>query len=58
MEATLWQRLDEIITRTVRLMAERCDEESPFLRGVCRALADAGFMGLLILPEQGGAVQL
>lgn len=54
MEATLWQRLDEIITRTVRPMAERCDEESLFCGESVRALADAGFMGLPYPPEQGG----
>ena len=57
MEATLWQRLDEIITRTVRPMAERCDEESLFCGESVRALADAGFMGLPYPPElQEGAV--
>lgn len=30
METTLWQRLDEIVTRTVGPMAARCDEESLF----------------------------
>ena len=54
MEATLWQRLDEIITRTVRPMAERCDEESLFCGESVRALADAGFMGLPYPPELGG----
>ena len=54
MEATLWQRLDEIITRTVRPMAERCDEESLFCGESVRALADAGFMGLPYPPKQGG----
>jgi len=54
MEATLWQRLDEIITRTVRPMAERCDEESLFCGESVRALADAGFMGLPYPPKLGG----
>ena len=54
MEATLWQRLDEIITRTVRPMAEHCDEESLFCGESVRALADAGFMGLPYPPELGG----
>ena len=54
MEATLWQRLDEIITRTVGPMAARCDEESLFCGESVRALADAGFMGLPYPPELGG----
>ena len=54
MEAAFWQRLDEIITKTVRPMAARCDEESLFCGESVQALADAGFMGLPYPPELGG----